>query len=144
MDYNKTMKYAHVVVVASICMVGALGVGAADWNRMGPDAGNLTALAAHPSDPEIALAGTQYAGVFRTQDGGRSWVHTGLRELGITVFVSWPSFGVVKSEDGGFSWIDASVGLEHLHHTGPVSIRGAPVGSWCPMPVGCGRASIMP
>ncbi len=234
MDYNKTMKCAHVVVVASICMVGALGVGAADWNRMGPDAGNLTALAAHPSDPEIALAGTQYAGVFRTQDGGRSWVHTGLRELGITVFefsavdpnrvyagltrwpmdrspggvfvsddgglswtaarsglesvfcppdsdcdfyleindlavdpidsstvwaatdyglfltndagdswsqvpeiggyrvlsvtvtsdeahtvfVSWPSFGVVKSEDGGFSWIDASVGLEHLHHTG--------------------------
>lgn len=43
--------------------------------------GLVTALAFDPGNPDVMLAGTQPAGLFRSEDGGRSWIamRTGIR-----------------------------------------------------------------
>ncbi len=124
------MRYSRCATLLVIGLVAAGGVGASEWIRIGPDAGMVTALAAHPSDPEIALAGTDDAGIFRSQDGGGSWSSVGLRGLGITVIrfsesdptrvyaglTRWSQNqipgGVFSSDDAGLSWTAARGELE--------------------------------
>lgn len=80
----------------------------------------------HPENPDLLLAGTgnnQYnsgAGVYRTQDGGDSWIRTLSIEEQITsveISTSDPDiayaagrFSVFRSEDGGLSWQKVSGG----------------------------------
>jgi len=125
------MRYWLCATLFVIGLIAAGGVGASEWIRIGPDAGMVTALETHPSDQDIALAGTDDAGIFRTQDGGGSWSSVGLRDLGITVIrfsasdparvyaglTRWSQNqipgGVFFSDDGGLSWTAARAGLEH-------------------------------
>ncbi len=100
------------------------------WRRIGPDGGNVGAIAADPSNP-----GTVYAGadgwVFKSTDGGLHWErlnglgppYTSLPGppaacLGGTngllvdpqrpqvIFTMCHGWGVTKTEDGGASWKD--------------------------------------
>lgn len=43
------------------------------WTNNGPFGGNITALAIDPIDTNIVYAGTYGHGIFRSEDGGRSW-----------------------------------------------------------------------
>ena len=49
--------------------------GAGSWEEAGPSniGGRITALAIHPSQPEVIYAGAANGGVVRTTDGGNSW-----------------------------------------------------------------------
>ncbi len=85
-------------------------------------ADNATAIAVHPTNPDTALAGTPFEGVFKTTNGGLTWfeVNSGLelnslqiadiRSLLIdplnpmTVYAGEFWNGVFKSLDGGITW----------------------------------------
>lgn len=43
-------------------------------NRVDPVSGRVTAIAVHPADPLIAYVGTAQGGLYRTLNGGTSWV----------------------------------------------------------------------
>lgn len=70
------------LICAWFCVAGVTV--ASDWEWIGPGVGTVTTLATHPSDPQVALAGTEFGGIFRTEDGGDSWSHVGLRGLTIS------------------------------------------------------------
>ncbi|MEN8145223.1 MAG: hypothetical protein ABFS14_09760 [Gemmatimonadota bacterium] len=131
-------------------VVAAVGTGihvSADgeqWESLpAPGAGGrVSALAAHAHDPNLLLAGTEPAGLFRSADGGRTWQEVvGFAALGQAE--SWGSYGgnepcvgsvaldptnqhrlyagvriggAYRSEDSGASWVSISEGLfEDVH-----------------------------
>lgn len=44
-----------------------------NWHSLGPNEGGIQAMAIDPSDPEVLYVGC-YGGVFKSTDGGRSWM----------------------------------------------------------------------
>ena len=91
----------------------------------------VTAIAVDPSDTNIIYAGTRVDGVFKTMDGGRSWVKssaglsgtgtwvsslvTGRRSTGVLYAVT--SGGVFKSADAAGSWSAVNTGLPYYATT---------------------------
>jgi len=98
------------------------------WIPMGPEGGNVSALAIPPGNPNVLYAGTYGSGVFKTMDGGANWNVTGLIDVAVntlaidpgapdTVYAgtgiySWTRAGVYKSTDGGDTWVET--GLKDL------------------------------
>jgi photosystem II stability/assembly factor-like uncharacterized protein len=86
-----------------------------DWRRLGPEGGSVFVLAASPSDPRVLYASAEGA-VYRSADGGASWVATGfgtslVPASGLAVDAAHPSTvyanlggDVVRSLDGGTTW----------------------------------------
>ncbi|MEK9507001.1 hypothetical protein WI460_02240 [Gemmatimonadota bacterium Y43] len=92
--------------------------GGHSWRPVFDDHGvqSIGALAVAPSDPDVVWAGTgepfirsnvsHGAGVFRSDDGGESWVSTGLEATGRVARI------VVHPDDPGTVWVAA---LGHLY-----------------------------
>src|SRR4051794_33972857 len=87
------------------------------WTRVGPDAGNIRALAAAPSSPATVYAGLGVGGVFRSLDGGTTWsfassglkLQDTIRSLAVDVRrpdTVWAATyqGIYRSLNGGASW----------------------------------------
>jgi photosystem II stability/assembly factor-like uncharacterized protein len=98
------------------------------------EVGSIGAIATAASDPNVVYVGTGSAcprnnvsvgvGMYRSRDGGRTWMHAGLREAGQigrirvdpsdpnrlyvavlgNVFAPTPQRGVFRSLDGGSTW----------------------------------------
>lgn len=118
-----------------------------NWHQLGPildevttrdnigGVGRMSALAFHPNDPMIMIAGTPAGGIWRSFDGGNSWnTNTDwLPTLGVSAIVfdpanpttiyagtgdrdayDAPGMGVMKSSDGGENWEFVSDGIENL------------------------------
>jgi len=63
-----------VLVLAVACATpGLAGVGA--WTPLGPDGAQMVSLAVDPRSPSFVYAGTVSGGVFRSRNGGASWVN---------------------------------------------------------------------
>src|SRR5256885_10222887 len=88
------------------------------WTSNGPEGGSIRALAIDPMTPGTLYAGTGGGGVFKSTNGGGSWVNTGLtNNLFVTTLAIDPQApatlyagggnGVFKSTDGGGSWTAA-------------------------------------
>lgn len=116
-----------------------------DWKSRGPwnVGGRTRALAVDITNPNIIFAGSINGGLWRSEDGGRTWARvTGLDEatqsiacitqdprpgkthiwyFGTGEFNFWPGNGIYKSTDGGLTW-------EQLPSTeaGPPSGYGSP------------------
>ncbi|MDD5264004.1 MAG: hypothetical protein PHU43_04115 [Candidatus Bipolaricaulis sp.] len=86
---------------------------------------NVNALAVAPTDPQIVYAATARGGVFRSEDGGQTWiaVNKGLRVLDVravaidpaspaTAYVGTEGGGVCKSTNAGASWQASSTGMD--------------------------------
>ena len=96
---------------------------AARWQSIGPEGGEVNAVVFDPTAPGTVYAATTYGGVFRSTDGGASWVKVwnGLPFVGaFTLAADGPghasllattSGGLVKSADGGATWSAAGAGL---------------------------------
>lgn len=93
-----------------------------DWRSIGPDGASILALASQPGVPQIVVAGG-YGALFRSSDGGQSWVRGGagvpVPDVGAlhiaadgTVYVGTYSAGVHRSTDGGASFVPANTGME--------------------------------
>jgi len=77
---------------------------------------DVTCLEAHPTDPEVAFLGTQFYGLYRTDDGGVTWraasVASGRRTVmalaqhpvDSEVWYAGTLAGVYRSSDGGQRW----------------------------------------
>jgi len=84
------------------------------WTSIGPEGGNVSALAIDPATPATLYAGTWGGGVFKSTNGGESWsaVNTGLtntdvRALAIdpdtpaTLYAGTWGGGVFSIQQGG-------------------------------------------
>lgn len=103
------------------------------WASMGPNnyGGRMRALAFHPTDPSIIYAGAASGGLWKSTDGGRSWLPKTDRLPSLAVgaiaidknnpnriFIgtgegsrNWDRVygdGIFRSEDGGESWTEIS------------------------------------
>lgn len=85
------------------------------WTSIGPDGGNVQALAVSPALPDLILAGLQQGyGVYRSANRGRSWGAASntlgriVYDLAIDapgkVFYAATARGLLKSADGGARW----------------------------------------
>ncbi|MGH9443035.1 MAG: WD40/YVTN/BNR-like repeat-containing protein, partial [Thermoanaerobaculia bacterium] len=109
-------KFIGVTLVCVAVPAAVLHAGRGQWRNLG-----LTAfvVAVAPSDPGVVYAGSADA-VWRSEDSGRTWVHTGFRGNEVvslvvnpadpqSVFVSSVLPGdqgavLSKTEDGGVTW----------------------------------------
>ncbi|NLS79170.1 MAG: hypothetical protein GXY76_18115 [Chloroflexi bacterium] len=95
------------------------------WTSYPLHGGEMTAIAAHPTNAQIVYVGTRDAGAFKTTDGGQSWrpARNGLTFYPIrcleidprrpdTLYAGTDYDGIWKSSDGGATWTDASAGLD--------------------------------
>lgn len=99
--------------------------GGANWNPVNTGLTNLdvTLLAIHPIHSLILYVGTFQGTLFRSLDGGLSWIQTGTISSGpvtalavdpqtpTTIYAGTGGFGLFKSVDGGVSWNSLVTGL---------------------------------
>ena len=102
------------------------------------DPGNsdiVLAGAYHPATPTDVYVGEASGGVFRSQDGGRTWQGSSLLNVHIFALAASPTHpnvmytgawgGVYRSVDNGLSWTDINAGLDnaflHAIHVLPES-----------------------
>jgi photosystem II stability/assembly factor-like uncharacterized protein len=102
----------------------SVAAGASGWGRPGPAL--VTSIVVHPASPKKLHVAVSNAGVFRTDDGGETWIgcNEGLgsgQPTEISRLVSNPAkperlyaathAGLFRTEDGGATWVDASGGM---------------------------------
>lgn len=123
------------------------------WRHLGlNDSWHIGEIAVHPTNPDIALvavlghfwSNNKNRGVYRTEDGGKSWQHvlyvdeeTGANDIVIApsnpnvVYASmWQhspvvhgiQSGIYKSEDGGKTWKETSNGLPNDENVGRIGL----------------------
>ena len=83
----------------------------------------LLAGAYHPASPTDLYVGQASGGVFRSQDGGRSWQGSSLLNIHIFSFAASPAYpdtvyagawgGIYRSTDKGLNWTDINAGLDN-------------------------------
>jgi len=117
MGKERSSSAGLVLIGLLVLLFGCKGKGSGSrsaWTHFKPgEGGTLTALAVHPSDSRILLAGTM-GGIFRSRDGGQNWARVGMSLAGneITrirfnpsdpsiVLVGTRRQGLFKSLDGG-------------------------------------------
>jgi photosystem II stability/assembly factor-like uncharacterized protein len=85
------------------------------WTPLGPDGGSVVALAVSPAQPSLVYAGSTGGGVYRSEDGGATWVRA---SRGIDPFVmavvadpqdastvyEISTTSTMKSVDAGATW----------------------------------------
>jgi photosystem II stability/assembly factor-like uncharacterized protein len=116
------------------------------WSEAGPTniPGRITDLAVHPNYPNTIYAGAACGGVFKSTDGGNSWIpifdEQGTPSIGaLTIHPddpqilyvgtgeangsgdSYPGTGIYKSTNGGANW--THIGLENSYHIGRIAIH---------------------
>jgi photosystem II stability/assembly factor-like uncharacterized protein len=100
-------------------LAGPLQAGVDRWTSIGPDGGDVTALA-FSANGRTAWAGTRVNGVFRSVDGGKSWATVGLRgavrdlaagAAARSLVYAATSEGVFRSDDAGSHWTALNAGL---------------------------------
>ncbi len=112
------MRVFHLALPAALVALAPASVFAASaWTPFGPPGGNVRSLAIVSSEPETLYAGTYGGGVFKSTDGGASWVAAApaIRNQTIpalavdpsqpkTVYAGTYGDGLWKSADGGATW----------------------------------------
>ncbi len=102
------------------------------WMALGPFGGGVRSLAADPTNPNTLYAATAQ-GIFRTTDGGSSWITLYTQEVTSNVAVdpAHPSTLyagasgsiLIKSTDGGASWTPSNSGLPFQQGFAPTSVQ---------------------
>jgi len=101
-----------------VLLLAVAAVAAAEWVPIGPDGGNVVALAVSPNQPGtlicVLYANDTVQPVYRTTDGGAVWQRVGgLSRIALavidpfdplTVYCSDGGMTVQRSSDGGATW----------------------------------------
>jgi photosystem II stability/assembly factor-like uncharacterized protein len=85
----------------------------------------ILTLAVHPHEPQTVIAALYPAGIYKTTDGGKTWVenHSGLSRAAVRaiaydpvnpdfVFAGVVEGGIYRSTDGGNTWSHSSAGMD--------------------------------
>ena len=110
------------LVIAS--QAGLVSAGSNVWTSIGPEGGDIRALAIDPDMPDTLYAGVYGGGVWKSTNGGASWraVNTGLTDTFVSALAIDPDTpttlyagtgygGVFKSTNGGGDWSGLNTGL---------------------------------
>jgi photosystem II stability/assembly factor-like uncharacterized protein len=111
---------------------------AATWKRVGLNKKVILSLAIDKTNPDIVFAGTALNGVFKTVNGGASWISeskglpngASIQALMIdpsvpnVMYAGTSSAGVYKSPDGGKSWQAAHAGITTVSVSSLLIIKG--------------------
>ena len=127
-----------LLVGIAVTAAGMLLAGDNAWTSIGPEGGAIRAVAIDPQNLNTIYAAA-YTGssgaVFKTTDGGRTWVNTGpfpccsavttvnilvtdTQQVG-TVYAGTQYGGVFKTTDGAATWTAINSGLPILSSTSP-------------------------
>jgi photosystem II stability/assembly factor-like uncharacterized protein len=111
-----------LAVLIPILFSQAAHAGFNRWTSGGPWAASVTAIAVDPADPQTVYAASWSDGIFRTRDGGTTWlaIDNGLVDLQITslavdpfspstVYAGSTSMFIYKSTDRGDHWVSEYV-----------------------------------
>ena len=105
---------AAVLLLAGLA--GAAAGTEASWTSVGPAGGAVLVVAAAASDPDVAYLAGDSSGVFKSEDGGKTWriASSGLtnfdvRSLAVSpanaqIVLAGTDVGAFRSADGGASW----------------------------------------
>ncbi|MCG8351753.1 MAG: hypothetical protein MI924_28635 [Chloroflexales bacterium] len=116
-----------IFILIAILSIGTFpaaptSAGINEWTGIGPEGGDIMALAIDPVTPDTLYAGMQ-GGIYKSTDGAASWSHvnTGLTNASIhalAIDAANPSTiyagsddGVFKSTDGGANWNPTNTGI---------------------------------
>src|SRR2546428_1619618 len=117
---RRAMRVRDGIVLVAALLALAVAVPAqaerGKWTTHGPEGGVIEAVAIDPSNPTTLYCGTKGSGLFKSTNGGASWVplNSGLTDPIVVAVVVDPSVpttvyagtwsGVFKSTNGGASW----------------------------------------
>jgi hypothetical protein len=112
---------------------GPLAAQAVEWRSLGPAGGGVASVAAAPAGAGLVWAGVPGVGVWRSIDGGGSWVRTSLLAQGGALVVAADPVdpltayagtggGLEKTSDGGLTWALAGAAVP-----GGSAVAAAPV-----------------
>ena len=116
-----------LILSFSLSPAQAAAAGTNIWTSLGPEGGDVYALAIDPATPTTLYAGIRNRGVYKSTDSGGSWSasNTGLTNLTIQALAIDPATpatvyagtagGVFKSTDGGAAWNAITVTLPSVH-----------------------------
>lgn len=121
---KKTMRSGIGIFICALTVV-AVSVTRELFAGKGPFEGQVESLAIDPNNPQTIYAGTYGGGVFKTIDGGASWLQTSLTNRRVRVVAMDPNNsnvlyagtrfgGIFKSLDAGGSWSQMNEGLTNL------------------------------
>lgn len=113
---------------------------AVTWKPAGMNKKMILALAIDGANPDIVFAGTASDGVFKTVNGGTSWIRaskglpngasiqTRMVDPAVpnVMYAGTSSVGVYKSPDGGKSWQAANAGMTVVSVSSLLIIQRAP------------------
>lgn len=115
MPRPRSLGCLSLLLAALFVPSGPALAGVGIWTSLGPEGGEISALAVDPADPDVVYAGTHGSGAFKSTDGGDTWTAIGLGFTPIAGFAMDPRHagtvyalslhgGIEKSTDGGGSW----------------------------------------
>jgi len=94
---------------------------------LGPDGGRVVVTVIDPANPQTVYAGTWGAGLFKSSDGGATWVNSSsglgnryINSLAIdprnptVLYAGTYTDGIYKTTDGARSWFHANQGVQDL------------------------------
>ncbi len=120
------------------------------WVFEGPlnTGGRISALAMHPADIQTIYAGAASGGIFKSGDGGSSWIPIFDEEVNLSIgdiaiadsdpsvlyvgtgeanagggSMAYDGYGIYKSDDGGMNW--QHLGLENSGSIGRIAVHPA-------------------
>ena len=126
--YTTAPVTANCSVVASFSQIASIvtppAVTDLKWQSLGPYGANVYVFAVDPANSQNVYAGTYSGGVYKTSNGGASWLPanvgmapgTGVKGIGFdpqdsTIIYAGTKAGVFKTTDAGQSWSEISAGL---------------------------------
>lgn len=108
----KPSKRASTLLLLAL-LAAPLAAQEGSWSQIGPDGGNVLALAAAPSRPDRLYAALGNGGLYKSLDRGQTWALAGwpfgLSDLAVdlrnpNVIYGTGDFTLLRSPDGGATW----------------------------------------
>jgi hypothetical protein len=139
----RQLAIAAVLFFLLDCVHARPALAQGQWVQQGPPGGPVSTVVVHPTNPSIVYIGLQLRGVYRSENGGKTWtaVNTGLTDLNVRQLLISPSapatlfavteLGIFRTIDGGVSWSAAanvalgSAGVIHPQNPSTLYLYGS-------------------
>jgi photosystem II stability/assembly factor-like uncharacterized protein len=89
---GRSLRRAVLTAAAALSALAPLHAGTNRWTSIGPNGGPVTAVLLDPANPGVVYAGSYWAGVFKSIDGGGTWrpANRGLHDFSVSGLAADP------------------------------------------------------